>query len=92
MRLIIEYTATDGYTFWNTITVPVVHESPESFIVEFDEKCKAAFASGTGSFMVSGGGEFDVDCFYERDEDIREPLYTPPRVMTVDEFFERVEK
>ncbi len=90
MRLIVEYTSTDGYTFWNTITVPVLHESPESFIVEFDEKCHAARASDESSFIVSGAGEFDVSNFYEA-VDFSEPLYVPPRVMTVDEFFETVE-
>lgn len=91
MRLIVEYTVGDGYTYCATVTVPVVHESPEAFIVEFEEKCSLAYSSDDGGEFTVGCQEFNAGDFYER-TDFGEYVYFSPRIMTVDEFFETVEK
>jgi hypothetical protein len=87
MRLIIEYTVSDSYTCWCTITVPVVSESAEAFIVEFEKNFHQSDGKyvGTGSFTISGQ-------LFQADDFVQDGYYTPPEIYTVDEWFEYVEK
>jgi hypothetical protein len=85
MRLIIQYSVGDGDTWWATEIVPVIHESPESFIVEFEEKCKKAYNNDDSTEFSVGGQEFNAHDFYEDGQ------YFGPSILTLDQFFEDVE-
>jgi hypothetical protein len=85
MRLIVTYSVGDGYTYSATVTEPVIHESPESFIVEFEEKCTKAHNGDDSEFEV-GGQTFNAYDFYE------EGRYFGPSILTVDQYFEQLEK
>jgi hypothetical protein len=85
MRLVIQYTTGDGYTWHAQNTVPVVYESAEAFLVDFEEIVKAKFASHdwrTSTFEFElGGQKFDYTDF------IQEGEYYAPEIMTIDEWF-----
>jgi hypothetical protein len=90
MRLVIEYNVGDGYTWSATNTVPVEYESAEAFFVEFEEACKEARvqAKQTRCRWVEftfAGREWDADNFFEED------VYYPPEILTVDEWFARLQ-
>jgi hypothetical protein len=92
MRLIVTYSVGDGYTYYATVTEPVIHESPESFIVEFEEKCKEPSDEYMSEFTV-GGASFCASNFYERAEGYPvKYFYTAPTILTVDQYFEQLEK
>jgi hypothetical protein len=88
MRLVIEQTVGDGYTWHATNTSPVEYESAEAFAVEFEEACKEARVQAKQSTrhwveFTFAGREWDADDFFE------EGVYYPPEILTVDEWFAR---
>jgi hypothetical protein len=92
MRLIVTYSVGDGYTYSATVTEPVIHESPESFIVEFEEKCTKAHNGDDSEFEV-GGASFCASNFYELAEGYPvKYFYITPTILTIDQFFEELEK
>ena len=90
MRLVIEYTVGDGYTYSATETVPVVYESAEAFMVEFeqavrDDWTKPIFERG----IKMGGAEFDSSSFMIWNDRTETHDYYGPNIYTVDEWFEK---
>jgi hypothetical protein len=79
MRLIVEYQDSNGYTFSNTVSKPVIYKSAEDFIVDFEAKCKS---SNVYEFTI-GGARFMVSNFIILDE------FYPPDVYTLDEWYEQ---
>ena len=87
MRLIVSYQVTDGCTYSADIVVPVVYESAEAFLVDFENAVKSA-KEKYASFSL-GGQEFDSYRFVEISFDRgskKEEIYLPD-VYTVDEWF-----
>ena len=84
-RLVLEYAESDGYTYSYTRTVPIMYESAEALIVDFEEKCQGCRTNGEHKFTI-GGIEFNTSNFFEDGE------YYEPVIRTVDEWFEKVEK
>jgi len=79
IRLVIEYTVSDGCTFSCTNTVPLMYESGEAFLVDFEEWClNHKLQSGNDSFS---GQDFYAGYFFENG------TYCPPAVYTVDDWF-----
>lgn len=85
MRLVIRVNMTDGYTFFVDTYVPVVYESGEAFLVDFEDFCQ----KNQNKFSLEGfefaGQMWDVSNFFENGK------YFAPTVMTVDEWFAAVE-
>lgn len=82
MRLVIEFSAGDGCTWWATVSVPVVYESAEAFAVDFEEACLKAKSSAEYTFKFAG---YD----WEPGDFIIDGDYFPPDILTVDEWFAR---
>lgn len=86
MRLVVEYGAGDGYTYWCTDTVPVVYESPEAFAVEFEQVMKAEYAKvNCWQDTTFAGHCWNPSDFFQ------DGKYVAPEIMTVDEWFSKVE-
>jgi hypothetical protein len=88
MRLVVQYSVGDGYTWHAENTVPVVYESAEAFLADFEEIVKPYMDKNLLRFdkrkFVLGGQQFDCsDFFYEGQ-------YQAPEVMTVDEWFDEI--
>jgi hypothetical protein len=89
MRLVIVYTVGDGCTWWAQCTYPIVYESAEAFLVDFEEIVMARWAKhvymrpGNYDFEL-GGQKFDYTEFFF------EGKYYPPAIMTIDEWFKSV--
>ena len=85
MRLVIRVNITDRYTYFVDTFVPVVYESAEAFLVDFESFCK----KNQNSFSLKGhefaGQMWDVSNFFE------DGKYFDPTVMTVDEWFAKVD-
>lgn len=82
-RLIVEWTDSDGCTYSCTNTLPVLYESAEAFAVEFEAWCKInASAVPVRRASTFAGQDFEAYHFFE------EGVYSPPRVYTVEEWFQ----
>jgi hypothetical protein len=84
MRLVIKYSVGDGYTWWAVEVVPVVYESAEAFLVDFEAIVKAPMASHNWRSNVEfelGGQRFNYPDFIQDGE------YYAPEIMTIDEWF-----
>jgi hypothetical protein len=85
-RLIIEYNVSDGCTYNCTNTVPVLYESGEAFLVDFEAWCKQ-HKDGNGSNADKfAGQEFSPYNFFEHE------VFYAPNVYTVEEWFAEQEK
>ncbi len=85
MRLVIRYTTGDGYTWHAENTAPIVYESAEAFLVDFEEIVTARMAnydwrSDNHTFEL-GGQKFECTNFFF------EGQYYAPEIMTIDEWF-----
>lgn len=80
MRLVIETTVGDGYTWHAIVTVPVEYESPEAFSVDFEEAC----LQNKNNHMPFhfAGKDWNAQNF------IFEGEYYAPEIFTVDEWFD----
>jgi hypothetical protein len=85
IRLVLEYAESDGYTYCHTRTKPIVYESAEALIVDFEAKCRGSRINNELKFTICGI-EFDTSNFFDDGE------YYGPYIRTVDEWFEKVEK
>lgn len=103
MRLIMEYTVSDGFTWWATRTIPVIYQSEPEFKDDFelillsmiDERKALQKMDRHEEFITSfeiGGQKFDFFDFVSWGEDKKEPSYELPVVYSVDKWFEEVEK
>lgn len=89
MRLVIEYQVGDGYTYSCDVTVPVVYESAEAFIVDFEKFCKDIHAKGYEGYS-SNGYKFAGTTWYP-DNFFEDGVYYAPKISTVDEWFKELE-
>jgi len=85
MRLIIQYTISDGCTYWSSVTECCVYSSVEECIVDFKKFCESYVNTIIDNIPLFGGQQFNPCDFYE------EGKYYPPMVMTVDEWYSQVE-
>lgn len=91
MRLIIEFTTGDGYTYWARETIPIVYESAEAFAVEFEEFCRKRLKDFNHDQFFDltavkfASRSWDICDFFE------DGKYVAPDIMTVDEWFNLVE-
>lgn len=93
MRLIIEYSVGDGCTYGCTETVPVEYESPEAFLVDFENACKEN--KNNPRDFVFAGKQWSADSFWNLNYTTKPILvdeFFPPDIFTVDEWFERHEQ
>jgi hypothetical protein len=85
MRLVIKYSVGDGYTWWAVEVVPVVYESAEAFLVDFEAIVMDLNAKNSNSWPLAdfelGGQKFDYTDFFQ------EGVYCAPEIMTIDEWF-----
>jgi len=82
MQIVMEFTEGDGCTYSCTHTAPIVYESCEAAIVDFEAAVHAAKAADESQFMAFGQ-TFWVYTFFE------EGVFYSPEFMTVDEWFAR---
>jgi hypothetical protein len=90
MRLIVRYTVGDGCSWSSEIVVPVIYDSPEAFMVDFEEHCldrKSTFTLGGQEFQASDFFEIDGGTGYTSDK----AIFCQPEILTVDEFFSAIE-
>lgn len=93
MRLILKYTAGDGCTYSADITTPVVYDSGEALLVDFERECWTAYKAREHSFTFAGEGYavsnfiFDQSSFDRREK----PEYCGPDVFTVEEWFKEID-
>jgi hypothetical protein len=79
-RLVLEYQLSDECTYSFTCTVPIVYESAEKFLVDFEELCQPDSDGDYNEFELCGE-KFDPCDFYCNGK------YYDPNVYTVDEWF-----
>lgn len=85
-RLVVEYTVGDGCTYSSQNTVPVLYESGEAFLVNFEEWCKKNKDASGLNGPEFAGQEFFPYNFFEND------VYYAPSVYTVEEWFAEQDK
>lgn len=93
MRLIVQYDNGDKSTFASEVTVPVIYGSAEAFLVHFEAHFSEWIAArARGEWPVAlmefslGGQHFYCDNFVDN-----VGAFLAPEIMTVDEFFAKVE-
>ena len=103
MRLVFEFTESDGCTYSATHTNPVEYESAEALLVHFMEAAEAGLRARS-SFPFFGT-DYESTMFFERVEveyakkyrdtmtfvkiGSQHYLPVPPTIMTIDEWFAR---
>jgi hypothetical protein len=89
MRLIVNVNYTDGYTFNFTESFPVVYESLEKFIEDFEDTVKRTIEETKPYQQTTfklGGQKWDPFDF------VNIGVFTMPEVCTVDDWFSTIEK
>lgn len=81
MQLVIKYTVSDGCTYSCDVTQPVLYESAEAFIVDFENFCHENRIYDILKQPVFAGIKWCPDEFFEND------IYYSPDILTVDEWF-----
>lgn len=82
MRLVMEYTATDGYTFWVTTSHPFIYDSAEAAIVDLEEIIeKTNSAEDYNTTFVFAGMKLCTTYFYS------DGIMELPNILTIDEWF-----
>lgn len=83
MRLILQYSVSDGCTYSFTVTEPVVYESKEVLVTHLTELCKAKIKSPmTELHFINGQVSIDISDL------IVNGKYYLPDILTIDEYFE----
>lgn len=92
MQLVIYYERADCVC-WNETHIPAIYSSSEALYCDLIERCEKAFKEKQSEFTI-GGVKLQVDEFIYRDYDADgSPLvHDWPKVMTIDEWFEKSEK
>ena len=80
MRLVLEYTESDGYTWQCNTTLPVEYESAEALAVDFEEAMRKAKDNNSSDVEIAGH-TFDYGAFFEGE------FYCEPTILTIDEWF-----
>jgi hypothetical protein len=83
MRLIVTSIDTDDYTYTREIVVPVVYESSEEFLVDFEKTLKE---NEDEDYFLFANREWDCETYFRGRE------FYLPVVETVDEWFAEVEQ
>ena len=83
MRLIVRVNYSDDCTYSYYETIPVVYESAEAFIVDFEDAARKALSIKRPAFRVFdlGGQNWDASYFFKGDE------FQAPDVLTLDEWY-----
>jgi len=77
-RLVLEFQMSDGITYCDTVTYPILYESAEQLAVDIEEFCKS-----DEEFEICGNKFIPYD-FYE------DGKYYTPNIYTLDEWFSQV--
>lgn len=88
MKLVVQYTTGDDYTWWATVTVPIEYESEEALLVDLEEHCKKLVAAfNTGDYKTRSSLEIFhglcVENFVEKG------IFFPPEIYTLDVWWEK---
>lgn len=81
IRLIVQYSEGDGYTYSCKRIIPIVYKSKEDFIFDFEEKCIEAKENGE-ILVIIANIRFNCMAFFNDNGE-----WFPPEVYTVDEWF-----
>lgn len=90
IQLVIEYETGDGCTYAYTTAVPVVYDSAEAFIVDFEQACRTN-KDTTGEIKIAGHTFYTYSFFDTYSEPLKKqaiPTFYPPRIMTIQEWFD----
>ena len=82
MQIVMEFMAGDGYTYWATSTIPIMYESCEAAMLDFEAKWKEAKANNEHHFHMFGL-QFDMGDHQENG------VFCSPEFLTVNEWFAR---
>lgn len=84
VRLVVSWEEDDGFTSCVSHTLPVLYESAEAFIVDFEAWCRAnrGNPSQVQDGMLFAGHPFYPPHFFDG------KVFVPPDVKTVDEWFQ----
>jgi len=85
MNIVLCYTEGDGCTYSCDTVRPIVWESCEAALVEFERACTVAFHE-RHDFMFAGF-EFDPATFFHPVGERQEARFFAPDFLTVDEWF-----
>lgn len=83
MRLIIKYQIGDDCTWWASEIIPIIYESAEKFIIDFEEKLKESIDDKKSNFELAGR-VWDCSDFIEYESG----SFNYPDIYTVDEWFD----
>jgi hypothetical protein len=81
MRLVVIVNYTDDCTYNYNETVPVVYESPEAFLVDFEKAAIELKAKWPSTIFFLGGKDWDAMDFF------RGNRFDAPDILTIDEWF-----
>lgn len=86
MRLIVITNYTDDCTYSFNETVPVVYDSPEAFLVDFEEAARNALKIEWPNFQEFdiGGQNWDSSSYFKGD------TFIAPDILTIDEWFKNI--
>lgn len=86
MRLVVITNYSDDCTYSFDETVPVIYESAEAFLVDFEKLCLVnKDKSFTQRRFTLGGQQFDAYDYFNGNE------FQAPQILTIDEFFQCIE-
>jgi hypothetical protein len=89
-RFIVEYATGDGYTYSSTVTLPVVAESKEAFLLALEDAAEQ-FRKDTKERKRFDDEEKVCGTVFYLGEMHEDGLFYPPRVYTVDEYFAQLD-
>ena len=81
----------DGFTYYCDSAVPILYESAEDAIVDFERLCVEAFHNRQGQFLFAGT-EFHTKSFMLADEgdSWEKSKFYGPNFLTIDEWFSNI--
>lgn len=88
MRLILEYRAGDGYTWWADCIIPFEYESEEALLILFEEKLDEAIRDNEYEFNVLGE-TFKTRDFNQYTTDTGNYYKHLPDITNLDQWFEK---
>lgn len=87
MRLVVITNYSDDCTYSYDETVPVVYESAEAFLVDFEKACNDnAYFSFTQSRFTLGGRYFCPHDYFNGNQ------FQAPQILSLDEWYAKVEQ
>ncbi len=82
MKIVLQYTETDSYTYWEKVNLTFEYVSPEISLNDFETALETAIADDLENFRFAGH-EFAKRDFYKKNVKIL------PDMFTLDEWFEQ---